>query len=279
MKKILIPSDVRGKDLFSFLMENKEALIAQKKSLPKFTTFDGLHYPTALLDSKGEFVETKAESFKVEMFNDPNTVPVKVVGNAMWWCDSQFDVLTTNCAKKTIQQRKSLIVHLKDHKYELEAQIGDVTDVYLEDISLRKLGLQKSGSTQCIIIESNVQREYNEKIFNKYKSGKVNQHSIGLNYVQIELAINDEEYEKEMDFWNKYYKDIINKEFVDEYGFFWVVNEIKLLEVSAVLFGANELTPTLEIGNSGKTAEKASIPEPAEAFDLDVAILTTKFFN
>jgi hypothetical protein len=82
-----------------------------------------------------------------------------------------------------------------------------------------------------------------------------------------------------MDFWNKYYKDIINKEFVDEYGFFWVVNEIKLLEVSAVLFGANELTPTLEIGNSGKTAEKASIPEPAEAFDLDVAILTTKFFN
>jgi len=90
-------------------------------------------------------------------------------------------------------------------------------------------------------------RSYNEKIYNQYKLEKINQHSIGLQYVKISLCINDEDSEKEYDFWNKYYPQVINKEVVDQRGYFWVVTEIKLLENSCVLFGSNELTPTLDV--------------------------------
>jgi DNA-directed RNA polymerase subunit RPC12/RpoP len=44
----------------------------------------------------------------------------------------------------------------------------------------------------------------------------------------------------------------------DEYGFFWVVSEIKLLENSCVLFGANELTPTLEVQDSSNQPAKST---------------------
>ncbi len=70
----------------------------------------------------------------------------------------------------------------------------------------------------------------------------------GLQYVKIDLAINDPDAITEFETWNKYIDTIINKDMVREQGFFWAVKEIKLLENSAVLFGANELTPTLEVG-------------------------------
>jgi len=113
-------------------------------------------------------------------------------------------------------------------------------------------------------------KDYNEKVFNQYKMGRVNQHSIGLQYLQLELAINDEESEKEFDFWNKYYDQIINKEEADKKGFFWVVQEIRLIENSAVLFGSNEATPTLD--NNIKSLESPSgtqETEPAKSIPSD----------
>jgi hypothetical protein len=114
-------------------------------------------------------------------------------------------------------------------------------------MKLTDLGLNQSGSTQVLIFETDVMASYNEKIFNQYKLKKINQHSIGLQYVKISLCINDKDSEKEYDFWNKYYPQVINKEVVDQRGYFWVVTEIKLLENSCVLFGSNELTPTLDV--------------------------------
>jgi len=274
MKKILIPESLRGKELYQFLVENKSALIAQKKAFKKETDVI-VSAPESLM------IVGKDGTLKAAEPTEENATswPVKIVGNACYWMDSQRDVLVKDSAKKSIQQRKNIIPHLHDHIHPLDAQVGDVTDIYLEDISLRKLGLNKSGSTQCVIMESNVQKDYNPRVFNLYKTGKVKQHSIGLQYIDIEMAINDEEYEKEMDFWNKYIDQIINKEEAEEMGYFWVVKEYKLLEISGVLFGANELTPTLESGksHSTETAIVASTLEPE--FDLSKAIKTTKFFN
>jgi hypothetical protein len=127
------------------------------------------------------------------------------------------------------------------------AEVGDVVNIYSQDISLSELGLNQKGTTQVLIFETDIIKEYNPVVFKKYRAGKIKQHSIGLMYIRIALAINDEENEKEYDFWNKYYDQVINKDIVDERGYFWVVSEIKLLENSAVLFGANELTPTLDV--------------------------------
>ena len=46
-------------------------------------------------------------------------------------------------------------------------------------MSLSELGINAIGSTQVLIFETDIKKLYNEQVFNLYKSGKINQHSIG----------------------------------------------------------------------------------------------------
>lgn len=278
--KISIDDNLKGKDLFSFLKEHKEKLIAQKRAIPIKYGFAVDNSPTIFTLKEG--AATKATFAELE--ETATSLRVKIVGNTAYWCDNDMDVLIADCWKKTIKDRKDLIKHLRDHVYQLDAEVGDPVNIYSQDISLLELGINMAGTTQALIMESDVQKSYNEKVFNKYKSGKIQQHSIGFQYIKLELAINDEESEKEFDFWNKYYDLVINKDRIDERGFFWVVSEIKLMEISAVLFGSNELTPTLDTRSDTSfqpsvidTEEKPS--EKLIEFDLDFAISQTKFFN
>jgi hypothetical protein len=83
----------------------------------------------------------------------------------------------------------------------------------------------------------------------QYANGWVKNHSVGMRYVQLELAINSEsDYDKEYkDLWDEYYPVIANKEVADERGYFWLVKEAKIVEGSAVVMGSNSATPTLEM--------------------------------
>lgn len=244
MSKVIIPDALKGKALFEFLMANKSALIAQKKSMLKRCEPIACN-PTYLFDSPTSSNKAEGDGAAGAPMDDTGVLRVKAVANTAYWCDSQMDVLLPDNAKKSIKERKGLIPHIHDHIWEMGAKVGEVVNIYYQDMLLTDLGINKSGSTQALIFETDIMKEYNEKVYLQYKRKKANQHSIGLQYVKIELAINDSEYEKEMDFWNKYVDLIINKEVVMERGYFWVVSEIKLMENSVVLFGSNILTPTL----------------------------------
>lgn len=275
MSKILIDENLKGKDLYKFLVEHKQALIAQKKSMIKRT--DAVSASPFYLNVK-DGVATKAAVG--EIAEDATSVRVKVVANTAMWVDSQMDCLLPDSGKKSIKERKNLIPHLHDHIHELDAEVGDVKNIYYQDIPLSDLGINKQGTAQALIFETEIMKAYNERVFNKYKAGKVKQHSIGLQYVKIELAVNDEESEKEFDFWNKYYSLLLNPEVAEERGFFWVVSEYKLLENSAVLFGSNALTPTLEVKTD--TIEQPSSDteqEPSEGSTLDIDTLVKSFKN
>jgi hypothetical protein len=279
MAKILIPENLKGKELFKFLIDNKKSLIAEKKSEVK--RCDPVSGLPSYYRTKGE----KAEKTVIgDIPEDASSIFVKVVGNSAWWCDTQKDVLIPDCWKKSIDESQGKMPHLHDHIFEIEAEVGDVRRVYSQEVSLADLGYNKAGTTQVIIWETDIIKEYNPKIFKRYKEGKINQHSISLRYVRIELAINDEEYEKEMDFWNKYAPYVINQDAIED-GYFWVVQEIKVIENSAVLRGANELTPTLSVSAKFDTGlapsddTRVQPPITHSAFDLSKAIKETKFFN
>lgn len=253
--RIQIPEFETKKQLFTYLKENKKKLIDQKKSLP--ITSDPVSFGTSLVHNK-----TVAFKDNSPVSGDMDTLRVKVVANTANWVDTHMDLLLPDAPLKSIQERKGIIPHLHDHVHKLEAELGDVVDIYLTTVSLRELGLEQEGSTQVLVFVTDIKKDYNEKIFNRYKSGKINQHSIGLQYIKLELAINDSEFEKEMDFWNKYYPQVINKDVVDEKGYFWVVPEYRLIENSAVLFGSNMLTPTLD--NNMKNIEPVATTQKSE---------------
>jgi hypothetical protein len=281
MPKIIIP-DVKGKELYKFLIENKTALINQKKMLIKQTDAVSCKYSFLVVDGSGKIAEKSLKEItETESEGNKNYVDVKVIANTANWFDSQGDVLLTDSCKRSLKDRKGMIPHLHDHIHRIDEQVGDVQKIYTQEILLSELGINKPGSTQVLIFETRIRKDYNEKVYNLYKNGKVQQHSIGLQYVSggIEMAINDSEYEKENLFWEKYINLVINRDEAEESGYMWIVSEYKLLENSAVLFGSNILTPTLETIQPGKAdMEQENIIVPPSPSIVEY-IRNTKFIN
>lgn len=253
MSRILIPDNLTGKSLFDFLIKNKSQLIATKKASVKYT--DSIICQPSIITSVKTATQKAAGDPEDAM--GAGTILVKVVGNTAWFCDSQFDVLTDTCYDKSIKDKGTLIPHIADHVHTSTNHVGDVKAVYTQKISLKDLGLTLPGSTTCFVMETNVRADYNEDTYKFYKNGKINQHSIGLQYVSIGMCINDKDYLPEFELWKKYYDKVINKDVIDQRGYFWIVPEIKIMENSCVLFGANPLTPTLEISDTGKSAAES----------------------
>lgn len=242
--RIEIPEFKEKKELFDYLIENKTQLINTKRSMP--ITSDVCAMEISYIKNVG--IQTKSVHEDDDEDEDTDTLRVKVVANTANWIDSHMDMLLPDSAKRSIQQRKGMIPHLHDHVHEIGAKIGEVQDILLSELSFAELGIKGTGQTQAIVFVTDVIKSYNEKVFNQYLLEKVNQHSIGLQYLKLSLAINDPDAKEEFAEWEKHFPNVINQEVAEKRGFFWPVSEIKLIENSAVLFGSNEITPTLETG-------------------------------
>ena len=247
---IKIPHESKGKELTDFLVANKSELIQQKCAFP--IKSEPNQFPYELIK------RTKANASKAEGQGDSvdlTTLDVTCIGNSANWIDSQLDMLLPDCWKKTIKERgtSGKIYHLRDHKQSTEGIIGKPSAFYSKDYSLAELGLEGFyGNTQCLVMDSTLMESLDEKLFALYSNKMIKQHSIGMQYVKLDLAINDPNSPDEFAVWNKYFAQAINKDVATQCGYFWVVYEIKLLEVSAVLWGANELTPTIESENKSE---------------------------
>lgn len=277
MSKIIIPDGLIGKDLFAWLKDNEKRIIAAKKSVKK-----EFYCPNPSPEYSIKTGENQKTIFLNEIPEDANTIHVKVAANTSMWCDSHKDVLLRDAGKKSIRERKGMIPHIHDHQWTLDSEVGDVSDIYYQDIPVTSLGIINGiGTAQALIFETDIQKEYNEKVFNKYKKGKVKQHSIGIQYVNVVLCLNDEVEGKYYENWQKYSPQVLNQEEIAD-GYFWAVKEFKLLENSAVLLGANILTGTLETSSKSTVIEPPSgtPPQPPiQSFDLSAAIQKTKFIH
>lgn len=244
---IAIPKNTSQKELVAFLVANKKELIKQKSAFPVKSDSNSFPYQVSKSTKKGTAQKAIQQVEEVEV----GKIDIVAIGNSANWIDSQMDMLLPDCWKKTIKESgpdgKDRIYHLKDHKQNTEGVIGKPNALYSQEYALTDLGLTGYfGSTQCLVMESTVMQSLSDKCFTMYTEKMINQHSIGMQYVKLDLAVNDPNFPAEFDVWNKYFAQVINKDVATQCGYFWVVYEIKLLEVSAVLWGANELTPCMD---------------------------------
>lgn len=256
--KQVIPSFASKQELFSYLRKNADKLIAQKKALPIYT--DNLEFGYSIKDNFKPNAANKAagdNANNTEMVE--GELPVDVIGNVSGWCDSQMDVMIKDNWNKSINDLgasgEKIMYHLKNHDYKTDAIIAKDASLYTKDVDLSMFNIKTDiKKAQALLMSSTVCEKYDAKTYMLYKDKQIKQHSIGLQYVKIYMCIDSDEPEDTQykDNWNKYYPGVINKEKVDSRGYFWAVTEAKILEVSAVLFGSNELTPTLE-GNKNDT--------------------------
>ena len=175
-------------------------------------------------------------------------IQVKTVINTTNIIDSHSDLHMPTIWNKTVKDNP-FSFHLKQHESIFESVISNKARNYNEKSNFNNLGLDVNFPTVANINEFIFARKSMPFMFDKYVNGDVMQHSVGMMYVNLDMAFYDEESEKQMDFFNEMKKNAVNPEVADEYGYFWVVYEAKKREGSAVVFGSNSVTPTLYVKN------------------------------
>lgn len=256
----VVIKDMEGKALFDYLKDNQKQLIARKKL--RDITSEPFNMSPEYTATKSIIEKSKEQS------DNPNELGVSVIANMSMFCDSFMDVQGNNCWDKSIKENgpkgTNLIYQLHDHKGDTDGIIAEVNKIFMKEITLSDLGISSDiDRAKALVFQNTLVKELNPSAFTRYRRGLIKQHSVGMRYVKLLLALNDPDSEKEFKIWIKYIDKIINRELPEKKGFFWYVEESKLLENSAVLWGANPVTPTLEIGKD-EPLEDSTLLEPPE---------------
>lgn len=225
------------KEEIDYLVKHNKEIIEFKKAVVKHTT------PTTTEAENSSIF--KALSTSKEHDTD-SIIKRTVIGNTYNWLDSHGDVHLDGTFGKSISERQNKIWHLHDHEQKITAKVGIPSKIYEEKVEWSDLGIKKAGTTTALMMDSDIRKDYNNLIFQEYKDGNIDQHSVGMYYVKIDFAVNDKEHKAEFKTWNDNIENIGNREKAEELGYFYAVKEAKLVEISAVLQGSNELTPTIE---------------------------------
>ncbi len=229
-------------DLFKALRENKETLIAQKKMETKQA--DAVVFQTVPETEKGEVI--KAGSLNSD---EVKSITAKLVINTTNILDSHSDVHLKGIWNKSVKEQKNLYL-LQEHRMKFDHIITDNVKASVELMTWKDLGTNYKGNTEALVFYAVIDKR-NDYMFKQYAKGYVKNHSVGMRYVKMELAINSEnKYDaEEKEVWDKYINEIINKEVAEAQGYFFAVIEAKIIEGSAVPIGSNTITPTLEVKN------------------------------
>lgn len=175
-------------------------------------------------------------------------IEVKSVINTTNIIDSHLDLHMPKIWNKTVKDNP-YSHHLKQHENKFESVISKKSKSYNENSNFNQLGLDVDFKTVANINQFVLERSKIPFMFDAYKNGDVDQHSVGMLYVDLDIAYYDEDSQKQMDFFNEMKAQCVNPDVADEYGYFWVIYEAKKREGSAVVFGSNSVTPTLWVKN------------------------------
>ncbi len=168
------------KEMLDFVKANKDTLIAQKKLEIKH----GADVPNIQVSV------SKAEKAEVEK----NEMTVKAIINTTNVIDSHGDLHVDGIWNKSVKENKR-IFFLQEHKNDFDHIISHPQDVkaYVEETSFKDLGYALDGSTQALVFEAKVKKSVNERMFSLYKDGYVSNHSVGMRYIKVLLAVDTED--------------------------------------------------------------------------------------
>lgn len=162
---------------------------------------------------------------------DDTSRRVKVAISEMGSKDLDNDVIDANAYDKTISERgpsgSNLIWHLTDHYPSLKYAVGKPSQVYTE-------------GNKLLMITDIPKTTWGSDVLEFYKSGTINQHSVGFSAIRKETVGEDTS------------------------AAYRVIKEIKLYEGSAVLWGANPNTPTMTVGKSDLKGSKSELDHELE---------------
>lgn len=240
MEKLFVPYELKGEALYHFLKSNKSLLMAQKKY--EIKKADAVRLSDLYITPKGEVKKGN------NPINDTSLTRLKTTSviNTTNWFDSHQDVHIPGLWKKSLAENRDLYL-TEEHKMTFRGIISDEVTAYTKRMTWKSLSIDLPGETEALIFVSDIDKGRNEYMFDQYRLARVKNHSVGMRYVKIDMAINEDSkyYAEEFEVWNKYIDQIANKEAAIENGYFFAVTEAKAIEGAAVPLGSNIVTPTL----------------------------------
>lgn len=259
--KIKLPKFETKSELFKYLKDNQSEHLQMKKASLKEADCMIPNY-TVMKDIK---TTSKADVSVGD--DDVETVKVRAIINTTNVMDSHDDVHIPKIWNKSLKENK-FIKHLQEHQMSFDKIISDKENLksYAKTYDWKDLGVDAEGKTQALVFDSDVKKDRNPFMFKQYKEDNVDNHSVGMFYVSLKLALNsnDEDNVKEKEEYDKHIDFILNKNEVEKQGYFWAVYEAKVREGSAVPLGSNYITPTLSrrkdtFVEDNEIADKASL--------------------
>jgi hypothetical protein len=253
---IQIPAFDKRKDLHTFLRENKKVIFATKKAEIKYA--DGV-FSNPFVNVEHEIIMDIAQKSVVRQSSSPAGIgdmplsfSIEVVINTTNIMDSHSDVHFPNLWNKSLKENK-MIMLLQEHIMQFDHIISRKVSPSARMMTWKELGYKFPGETQALVFSSVVEskpRAYMINMADEYWNGNVTNHSVGMRYMSLMLAMNSESKwdEEEKANWDKYIDQIVNRDVVEEQGYFYPVLEAKVIEGSAVPLGSNFATPTISIG-------------------------------
>lgn len=230
-------------DLISFIQTNKSDLIKLKKMKMKYTD--------------KSFSNAYKSSFTPKINVDSDKIMVKAVINSTNYIDAHDDLHLAPIWNKTVKDNPTTY-HLENHKQSFDGILSSKALNSIQDFSFKDLGFDSEMNTRGLVSDFILERKNNPLIFDMYANGEVKQHSVGMQYVDIDLIYafdDDEQSQKDLEDVLQY---AANPEVGKDLGYVFVVKQAKRIEGSAVLFGSNPITPTLEVKNYEPLIEKST---------------------
>lgn len=240
-------------EMFKALVSFKDKIISLKKAEI---------YKSADKGQFGTFDFKAADSNKAEFMKDGYIYPVI---NTTKYLDSHGDVHFDGIWTKSVKEQQGQLFYVENHNLntkEVIAWPGEV-NAFVKSVPWSFVGKNYEGETEALIYEikeSDIENDNALKILSKRRPV---QNSVRMQYVKIRLAVNDasKEFAEYKAYYDSRITDIANKEAVEENGYFWGVEEAKIVkEGSMVLYGSNDATPIqyTEAGSSTSSKEEPS---------------------
>lgn len=169
--------------------------------------------------------------------------------NTTNWLDSHADVHAKGIWGDDLGNPSYIL----DHDFSVSGLIAQPSDVKAEVRRMRwkQLGLDINGTTDALVFEVTLKEYANPDFMRAIQNGVTLQNSVRMRYDEVVLCVNDKDYGAEYEAWNKYIKEVANREDAEKLGYFWYIKKARVyLEGSAVLRGSNEVTPVLSKQNN-----------------------------
>lgn len=193
--------------------------------------------------------------------------------NTTRYMDMHDDVHFDGTFQRSAKEQNGKLYYVADHEIKIDSIIAwpEDVNVMVKQIPWSFVNKSYDGSTEALIYEIDKNKIVHDKAAEIIKEKRPVQNSVRMQYVSIKLGMNsdnpnDREYKT---YYDTRIKDIVNKDVAEEKGYFFGVEEAKIVkEGSMVILGSNDATSIRQKEADAITSDKAEPVIPATRIKL-----------